>query len=656
MHRPKRRSAIASVSVLAVVLSLAFAGAAAEGAPGRLATATKAPVKFVQRTPTLRSLAKANAAATSSLSGDFGDKAELPYLDAKEPREQEFGVEGDGAGDHLPGDVPVTVVNATHAHNGWQGLNHFDSRYSDNGNQFSGEPPDQGLCAGNGFVFEIVNSVVQVYTTDGTALLPGDPFFPGTEPVGLSENQFFGVESAFIRPAGPFGPNLFDITCLYDAPTGRWFVISDELDLDPATAALTGGTHIYFAVSTSSDPTGSWNIYIIDTQNNGQNGTPDHGCSGGFCFGDYPQTGLDANGLYITTNEFDLLGNGEFHAAQLYAFSKADLVAGSATPGNQYLQNVTSALINDVAYTMQPANSLPSDYDGREGGTMYFGMSYSPYVLSANQLVLWSLSNTASLDSGTPDLQLREAVVPTEAYSAPNKAQQKKGPTPLLKCINNFDCFGDTFPHQKSPLPLDGGSGKFYGSWLHDGVVYLTTATAMRGTGGAFFDDENGQWKPIREHIGVAYFGVAADVSSSGLGASLTQQGYVVVKKQNLIYPSIAVGEDGSGAIGVTLSGPGFYPSAAYAPFEVGSDPTTLQVVRFGKGPNDGFSGTGEGGFRPRWGDYGTATIDPDTGSIWLASEYIAQRCGINEWLADSTCGFTRTLFANWSTRITEIA
>ena len=64
----------------------------------------------------------------------------------------------------------------------------------------------------------------------------------------------------------------------------------------------------------------------------------------------------------------------------------------------------------------------------------------------------------------------------------------------------------------------------------------------------------------------------------------------------------------------------------------------------------------GEGGFRPRWGDYATATIDPATGSIWLANEYIGQRCGLNEWLLDSTCGFTRSLFANWSTRITEIA
>jgi hypothetical protein len=653
MHRPKRRSAIASVSVLAVVLALALAGIPAQGAPGKLATATKASLKFVQRTPKLKTLAGVHTPA--SVGGSFGsDIAELPFLKKRSPHEVEFGIEAESPPTSLPGDTSVPVQVGGGLGEGWQGSNHFDSRYSDNGNQFSGEPPDQGLCVGGGFAFEIVNSVVQIYTTNGTALLNGDPFFPGTGPVGLSENQFFGLPSAFIRPAGPFGPELFDIACVYDAPTKRWFVMSDELDLDAATGGLTGGSHIYLAVSTSSDPTGSWNIYVIDTQNNGANGTPNHGCSGGFCFGDYPQIGTDANGFYITTNEFDLLGNGEFHAAQLYAMSKADLAAGDPTPGQQYLQNVTSALINDVAYTMQPANSLPADYDSSEGGTMFFGMSYSPYVLEATQLILWSLSDTSSLDSGSPDLVLREDAVSTERYSAPMKAQQKKGSTPLLKCLNS-NCLGGTLPRQRSPLPLDGGSGKFYGSWLHDGVVYLTTTTALRGTGAAFFDGATGFWKPVRERIGVAYFGVSADVAAAGLDASLAQQGYVAVAHNNLIYPSIAVGLDGSGAIGVTLSGPDYYPTAAYAPFEVGSDPTSVQIVGAGVGPNDGFSGTARGGYRPRWGDYATATIDPGDGSIWLANEYIAQKCTFAQFQADDTCGFTRTFLANWSTRISQI-
>ena len=44
-----------------------------------------------------------------------------------------------------------------------EGLNHRDSRLAFGGNQFSGEPADQGLCAGNGYILETVNSALRVY-------------------------------------------------------------------------------------------------------------------------------------------------------------------------------------------------------------------------------------------------------------------------------------------------------------------------------------------------------------------------------------------------------------------------------------------------------------------------------------------------------------
>src|SRR5207249_4306871 len=42
---------------------------------------------------------------------------------------------------------------------GFEGLNHYQQRYARGGNQFSVEPPDQGLCVGNGYVVEAVNDV-----------------------------------------------------------------------------------------------------------------------------------------------------------------------------------------------------------------------------------------------------------------------------------------------------------------------------------------------------------------------------------------------------------------------------------------------------------------------------------------------------------------
>src|SRR3954471_16261287 len=48
---------------------------------------------------------------------------------------------------------------------GFEGLNLYQQRYARGGNQFSVEPPDQGMCAGNGYVVEAVNDVLNVYDT-----------------------------------------------------------------------------------------------------------------------------------------------------------------------------------------------------------------------------------------------------------------------------------------------------------------------------------------------------------------------------------------------------------------------------------------------------------------------------------------------------------
>ena len=52
------------------------------------------------------------------------------------------------------------------------------------GRQFSLEPPDQGLCTGNGVVMEIINEVMRVYTPSGTPTKPVEDlntFFPPDE-------------------------------------------------------------------------------------------------------------------------------------------------------------------------------------------------------------------------------------------------------------------------------------------------------------------------------------------------------------------------------------------------------------------------------------------------------------------------------------------
>src|SRR5262249_22558196 len=148
-----------------------------------------------------------------------------------------------------------------------------------------------GLCVGNGFVLETVNDVLRVYRTDGT---------PATGVVDL--NTFYGYIAAINRTTGARGPSITDPSCIYDQVIGRFIHVVLTLDHVGTTAAMNGNNHLDIAVSDTGDPTGTWTIYKLPVQNNGTQGTPDHHCTNGFCLGDYPHIGADANGIYLTTN------------------------------------------------------------------------------------------------------------------------------------------------------------------------------------------------------------------------------------------------------------------------------------------------------------------------------------------------------------------
>jgi hypothetical protein len=542
----------------------------------------------------------------------------------------------------------------------WKGLTAFDSRYADGGNQGYGEPSDMAMCTNGSYVVQMVNSAIQIYSTSGTAALPGsygalDSVYAGAKAYGL--NQFFGYPHDYDRTTGEYGPSLYDVTCLYDATATRWFLVAAVLDVLP-DGTYTGDNWVDVLTSSGSNPvTSSWTRYRLWTTNDGTHGTPDHGCTdinGVFppnltlphqCFGDYPQIGLDQNGLYITTNEFEWWGY-NFNGAQLYAIDKADLIAGNVAPDMTYFQNVYSDGLGYVTYTLQPANAVPSQMTAN---TMYFGMSWSPLLepYTTDRFSVFTLSGTNNLGTAT----LGETVVTTSApYAAPPAGQQRSGQTPTLDLYNS-GYFGK-YRKIAAPIPLSTGSGKFYGAWLSNGFLFFTTTSAASGSGGAEFGTQ-GTWTKVNERAAVAIFTVRATPTVATATATTRIVG---VSGQNLAYPSVAVNAAGKGAIGATLVGPSYYPASVFIPIRVVSTGGLaiggVSVARSGVGPNDGFSGWQPGYWRTRWGDYGTAAVDPATGNIWMASGYTPQQCALSTYQSDVTCNFTRNRYANWASAI----
>ena len=345
---------------------------------------------------------------------------------------------GNGPGPAVSATTAVIAKSNPELTLSFDGVRMIDSRLADNANTFANEPPDQGLCAGNGFVLESINNALRVYDTNGNAL-----------GAVISHNTFYGYAVAFNRSTGEFGPSIADPVCHFDPDTQRWFHLNLVLDRVGTTSAFAGTNHLDLAVSQTANPLGAWTIYKIPAQNDGTQGTPDHHCDGGPCLADYPKMGADANGIYITTNEYPLFG-GPSRGAQIYALSKRALAAGSVAVTVIQYDTADPALTLDgrPGFTVWPATAPAMANTSDLGGTEYFlsaandfhpGKSYEPVPTSDNRLRIWALSNTQSLSTGSPALVLRHGVIGVQTYSFPPVANQKVGNTPLADCLNDSE-------------------------------------------------------------------------------------------------------------------------------------------------------------------------------------------------------------------------
>ncbi|HVW86731.1 MAG TPA: PEP-CTERM sorting domain-containing protein, partial [Bryobacteraceae bacterium] len=180
--------------------------------------------------------------------------------------------------------LPVTPAGSD---SGFSGLSHYDQRNANSGNQFSVEPPNPSIAVANGFVLEGVNNAVRVFSETGAPLLPA-----------LASNQLFGVAPAIDRNTGINGVYPTDMRVYFDHDINRWFVLQRSQDNDVAGNPLSE-SHLYIAVSQGTDPTGVWNIYVLDTTHASNPGCP--------CIADFPQIGSDQYGFYVSANEYDAL-------------------------------------------------------------------------------------------------------------------------------------------------------------------------------------------------------------------------------------------------------------------------------------------------------------------------------------------------------------
>jgi hypothetical protein len=607
-----------------------------------------------------------------------------------------------------PGCDPVSMSGGGSV--GVKGLNAVDSGTLPTNPLGDVEPADQGLCAGNGFVVEANNI--------GEVLVFNQSLHRLSSPIPL--DTLMGLTGRGWSSGG-------DPSCLYDyANGGHWFFTeiasaNTEASGGPFTGCFSGAKastcYEAIAVTVGSNPFGPYNVYFLNANyNKKEPGYP-------YLLNDFAKIATTRDAFLLFYDEFPLnlakdpgIGGGFFNGAQELAFDKNALEEGlpvghsDGTPNQNFnvaIENMgllptpdgTCASDNQFHaagiacwFTVIPAQAPdPSQYDNSYGGsgfmlasTNFNGFAGGIPSAGASQIAVFDWTGLRGLNSPSCNScssinfggQLFSGV---QLYNDPSNAlgvgvlgAQKAGPIPLGNECGAAQNPPTTTPPGGCPEGgLNTNDDGFFQASQAQGQLWGAVDTAINQTYSSEATPE--------QHAGAAYWVVGTRSFDNSGVFSLTSQGYVSVRHEDLEFPAMAAegfpGQDGGngGAIMTfTLSGNGgptgadnggFYPSTAFGELSSTSGGLlgSVHVADLGQSPQDGFTEYQQlvpGQTRPRWGDYSWAIFAPFTGGkIDFATNYIQYpNCtGPAFTLKLATCGGTRDGFANWGTSVNYV-
>lgn len=562
------------------------------------------------------------------------------------------------------------------------------------------EPPDQGLCAGNGYAVEANNiGEIQIFNTA----------LKKTSPV-ISLDTIMGLTQRGWSSGG-------DPSCLYDYGNGgHWFfteIVSASQESKGGAftgcfSAVPNTCYEGIAVTEGSSPYGPYKVYFLNANYNpAEPGDPN-------LLNDFAKIATTRDAFLLFYDEFPLsggnpgIGGGFFNGAQQLAFTKHAFETGapvtepdgSPNPAfNVAIENMgllrtpdgTCASDNRYHeagvtcwYSVIPANPPdPADYDNSHGGSGFMLGTLDYYANGDNRLAVWDWTGLDNLTSPGCSAcggiqfggQLFSGV--NHYYDPPvtpsgTLAPQKAGPIPLGdECRKAGLSTGNPAPAHCPENGLATNGDNFTQVSQAQGQLWGAVSTQINQT----FATQPSQ---PELHMGIAYWVVGIGSFDTSGSTSLTDQAYASPAHEDLTMPvmaaegSSAAGGNGRAIAAFTLSGNGgingadsggFYPSTAYGRLTSTSGgllKSRIDIADLGQSPQDGFTEYQgyPGTTRPRWGDYSSAIFLPHSGGrIYFANEYIQYpNCLPPAFtLTIGTCGGTRDGFANWGTSVNYV-
>jgi len=392
-------------------------------------------------------------------------------------------------------------------------------------------PPDTMGAVGPSHIVEMINGRFDVYNKT-----------TGAQVFTRSLNEFWTTVAGLTIPSGD---RTFDPRIVYDLASGRWIATSIDRGVGGAS------NNIYLARSDSSDPTGDWDgvRFPADTVSVVE-------------FHDYDTLAVDADGIYICTNDFGGPGN-----ESCYSIPKADILQATPTISRLTRFEATPAGLPSVDGSIQPA----LDFGPSDGRAALVGVSFGGTLVRGD-----------ILGAGGAGASLGTVV---NIVGAP---------------------FTSTAPPARQPHPsgftIENVSPRIVANVFEQG----NSLWAVHSVAGSFGNSAV-RWYEINESTN-----------------TVLQTGLIEDPNEDYHEPSIAVNGFGNVVIGYTCSGPSLQPSACVSVGETVGGVTTFEnplVLRLGAGHYYETAGDS----RNRWGDYSATVIDPaDPCTFWTFQEFVA--------------------------------
>ena len=348
--------------------------------------------------------------------------------------------------------------------------------------------------------------------------------------------------------SGTLSSGLSDPRLLFDNSTQRWF--ATEITVPAQNNAY------LVAVSNTADLTAGFKGYTF--QANPATGSQN-------LFADYDMLGINGDGVYIGANNFTSSNvGGSDVSSSILSISKADLLAGSATPASQLFYGNSGGT---TGYLPQPITDLDTP---QANGKTYFLSKFNQTTVALSSL------NGSGANPAGQTLTATGGNITIASNPGPPDAGQPGAPNSIQT-----------------------NDSRFSGAVIkRSGFLWGVQGSQQNGKAALHWE----QIDPVTKMV--------------------VNQGFISDAAHDYYYGSIAVNAAGAIVIGYTRSGATEFPSTYASVGKLDSSGVSFNAPLLLKQSSTLYN-ISDGSPQHRWGDYSNTVVDPtDPNKFWTIQEF----------------------------------